>query len=148
MLLSMLVYFHLPFWLVFHFPFSVRSLIYTLIYLLFTLISLTTTPPVWYHMRGTWMGWGLGWGGVGSHMVWRIYWICTRIYARKWCNVPTRFPIPDSGSQLYPFTARDWWVQLRRSYVSTILEPRLRFDRLSHPLRAKRVRPFYLPWFD
>ena len=50
-LLSMLVSFHIPFWLVFPLPFSIRSLLYTLI----------SHFPVWYRVRGARMG---GEGGL------------------------------------------------------------------------------------
>ena len=39
-------------------------------------------------------------------------------------------------------------VEIHRSYVNKILQPRLRLDPLSTPVHAKWVCPFLLPWFD
>ena len=41
-----------------HFPFSVQSLLYTPIFLVFALSSITTNFPVWYFVHGELMGEG------------------------------------------------------------------------------------------
>ena len=66
-LFSMLVSFRLS--LLVCFPFSVQSLLYTPISLLFTLNSLTTIFLLWYRVRGARMGrWGGRMGGMEAFL--------------------------------------------------------------------------------
>ena len=60
----MLLYLCLPFWLVLHFLFSFRSLIYTPISLFFTMNYLATNFPMWYCMNIARLGGALGVGWV------------------------------------------------------------------------------------
>ena len=131
----------------FFLTFSVQYLLYTPIYLLFTPSSLTFNFLVWYCVNGVKMGGCRRWGGVGSYG-WRggMLWIHAQIYASAWFNVQTRCIITVTSTA--PCPTGDWGVELRGSYVSTILQPRLWFSILSLSAHAKWIFPFLLPWFD
>ena len=133
----MLVSFCLHFWLVFHFlsnPLFIRQFTCFLQWV----HSLIPYPcGITCTVRS--------WGGV-SWVTLRHSWLCAQFCASAWFNVPTRCPIPSPSPAPYP--VGDWGVKLRGSYASTILQLRLRFDRLSIPASVKWFCPFLLPWFD
>ena len=67
------------------FPFSVQSLLYAQISLLFMPNYLTTNFPVWYRVPGLWYGWRGGGFVVGPHG-WRggVLGLACKNYASAW----------------------------------------------------------------
>ena len=134
-LLSMLVSFHLPFLV--QFPFSVQSLIYTPISLIFTQNALATIFPR-VELRAWCVNEGLS--GV-AWLVWRYSWPCAQNYASTKFNVPTWVPMLASSPA--PCPVGDWADVHCRLYISMILQIWLWFYRLSSPACVKCVCTFF-----
>ena len=123
------------------FPFSVWSLIFTPISLIFTQNYITTKFPC-----GTacavreWGCWGVVLG-VSWEACWRS-WIFLLSQMCAWFNLPTRFLITDPSPA--PCPAGDWGFELCRSYVSKIFPPQLIFDCLSTPRTCKMCSPIFV----
>ena len=111
--------------------------------LIFTLKSLSPNFSVWYRSRDVWMGEGLShWFDFGVLGFVRVV-----TGARNLTPQPdSRFPIPDTSP--VPCPTREWGVELRGSYVSKMLQPQFRFDRLSTHVCGKGIFPFSLPWLN
>ena len=80
-----------------------------------------------------------GWRGGILGFVWEVKLMCDLMYqTNSWFHIPVQIPGP----------AGDRGVIISGSYVSKLLQLQLWFFRLSNPIRAKWVRPFFLPWSD
>ena len=119
--------------------------------LLFTLISLICTPislPTWVSARGT--AWCLGRGGAvrGGFpcVARRRLWPCPWCYPGVQFNLLSRSPIPDTSP--VPVPAGDWGADLHGSSVNRTSQRQYRCVRLPSPVLVKGVIAFSLPWID